>query len=230
MHEKLKEEKIVSTHINLKGIRFIHHGLKIHSLTTMSNKIYIQINTVVKEDRLYMLQQLLKNTITLPGDVAECGVYKGGTAYLLADIIQVEKANKNLLLFDTFAGMPNEAEEDESGHKKGDFGDVKLKNVQKQLSGFPFIQYFKGYIPETFSDVTTNEFCFVHVDVDLYLAVKNCCNFFYDKMVKGGVFIFDDYGFKKYEKTGKKAVDEFFYNKPEVVISLPTGQSFVIKQ
>ncbi len=41
--------------------------------------------------------------------------------------------------------------------------------------------------------------------------------------------IFDDYGFTYYKDAEKRAVDEFFADKPEFLVSLLTGQCIVIK-
>ena len=53
--------------------------------------------------------------------------------------------------------------------------------------------------------------------------------FFYERMTKGGIMIFDDYGFQGYELAAKKAVDDFFIGKPEIPITLRNGQCLVLK-
>ena len=52
--------------------------------------------------------------------------------------------------------------------------------------------------------------------------------FFYPRLNPGGIMICDDYG-SAHCPGAKRATDEFFADKPERVISLPTGQSMVIK-
>ena len=44
-------------------------------------------------------------------------------------------------------------------------------------------------------------------------------------MVTGGIMIFDDYGFPACRGGEKDAVDEFFADKEERPITLPTGQA-----
>lgn len=183
-------------------------------------------NTVVKEDRCYMLRKFSRYATHIEGDFAECGSYRGGTAYILSE--SASAANKSVLLFDTFQGMPGLAEQDEGGHKKGDFGDTSLEIVKELLKGFDNVKFFPGFIPNTFEGVE-GDFAFVHVDVDLYETSKACFDFFYPRMTKGGIFICDDYGFRKYETSALKAVDEFFEDKPEEVVTLPTGQALIIK-
>lgn len=188
--------------------------------------------TVVKEDRCYMIYKLCQHSLHLEGDFVECGVYKGGTAFLIAYTLSSNSIrDKTLHLFDTFSGMPSMACKDPGGHKKGDFGDVCLDAVKEYLREFPFVTFYPGLIPKTFESETLRDrkFSFAHIDVDLYQTTKDCLSFFYDRMVSGGVMIFDDYGFLCYEFAQKQAVDEFFSDKPENPISLRSGQCIFIK-
>jgi hypothetical protein len=56
--------------------------------------------------RLYMLQQCVIYTKDVEGDVAEFGVYKGGSAKLIAHTLAHLHTDKKLWLFDTFEGLP----------------------------------------------------------------------------------------------------------------------------
>jgi O-methyltransferase len=184
-------------------------------------------NTVVKEDRCYILHGMARYASGLPGDVAECGVFRGGTAFIIADALR--HSGKTLRLYDTFSGMPDGTETDPSGHCVGDFGGTSLEAVQAYLSEFPLVEYCSGVIPDTFNYADDSPYCLIHVDVDLYQSVYDCCEYFYERLIPGGVMIFDDYGFEKYIHAGKKAVDEFFKDKPEVPIALRSGQCILIK-
>lgn len=183
--------------------------------------------TVVKEDRCYVLHRLAMHCSRLSGNIAECGVFKGGTAFVIADA--VKRTTKRVRLFDTFSGMPESAAHDPSGHAVGEFGDTSLESVQAYLAGFPSVEYFSGTIPESFSHVEADMYCLVHVDVDLYQSVYDSCAYFYPRLVDGGAMVFDDYGFEKYVDSAKKAVDDFFSNKPEVLLPIRTGQCVVFK-
>jgi O-methyltransferase len=125
--------------------------------------------------------------------------------------------------------MPPSAALDPSNHSPGDFSGTSLFEVQKFLSSFAFVDYHKGTIPQTLQSVENRLFAFVHIDVDLYESAKSCCAFFYPRLSKGGMMIFDDYGFLGYAQSAKRAVDEFFDDKPEEPIVFPTGQSLIIK-
>jgi hypothetical protein len=125
--------------------------------------------------------------------------------------------------------MPKLADADSSTHKEGDFGDVSLEAVKALLADYSFVSYYPGLIPETLAPVKDRHFAFAHVDVDLYESTKASFSFFYPRIVKGGIMVCDDDGAPAYVKSAKLAVDEFFEDKPENVISVRTGQCFVIK-
>ncbi|NGX56465.1 MAG: 8-demethyl-8-(2,3-dimethoxy-alpha-L-rhamnosyl)-tetracenomycin-C 4'-O-methyltransferase [Candidatus Anoxychlamydiales bacterium] len=187
----------------------------------------ISDKTLISEDRLYMLYQLAKNCKKIDGDIAEMGVYKGGSAKLISDA--VNKTNKKLFLFDTFQGMPEVDKTKDNFHKKDDFNDTDIESVKKLFIGNSNVKLIPGFFPKTAENILNNKFCFVHIDADIYPSVLDSCTFFYPRMVKGGYLIFDDYGFETC-KGAKSAVDYFFSDKNENVLYLETGQALVIKQ
>jgi hypothetical protein len=67
------------------------------------------------------------------------------------------------------------------------------------------------------------------VDVDLYEATLGSLDFFYPRLVPGGMLVCDDYGFTTCPGA-TRAVDEFMSGRPEPIIHLPTGQGLVIKR
>lgn len=85
--------------------------------------------TLVAPDRCYVLCTLLRQSLALDGEVVECGVYRGGTAAMMAKIIAETNARKKLYLFDTFRGMP-ETDAAKDLHQEGDFSDTSLEEVQ----------------------------------------------------------------------------------------------------
>jgi O-methyltransferase len=52
--------------------------------------------------------------------------------------------------------------------------------------------------------------------------------FFWDKLVCGGVIVLDDYGWKGHHLQ-KQAFDEFAAKRGIKILSLPTGQGLIIK-
>jgi len=182
-------------------------------------------HTVVSKQRCFMLYQFAHQVRGLPGEVAEIGVYRGGTARLLSKVF--EPTNKPMHLFDTFTGLPNPSP-DKDTLKAGDFGDTSLASVQDYLRDCPHLSFYPGFFPDTAGPIEKSRFCFAHIDVDLYRSVLDCCDFFYPRLNVNGMLVFDDYGDLSCPGA-RQAVEEFFADKPEQPCYLPTGQSFVVK-
>lgn len=139
----------------------------------------------------------------LEGEIAEVGVYKGGTAYILCNCAP----NKTIHLFDTFDGMPS-LEQDVDDHKGGDFSNTSLDYVQTYLSEFNNMEYHIGIFPNSAKNLNC-QFCLVHLDGDLYQTTIDGIEYFWSKLVVGGSIIFDDYEWSKCEGV-KIAIDEYF--------------------
>ncbi|MBZ5498758.1 MAG: TylF/MycF family methyltransferase [Acidobacteriia bacterium] len=181
--------------------------------------------TLVDKARCFMLFQFARQASRIAGDIAEVGVYKGGTARLLAKTL--EPTGKNIHLFDTFTGMPS-VDQSKDLHREGDFHDTSLEAVKSLLSDCRNVHFHAGWFPHSAKPVEALTFCFVHIDVDIYRSVIDCCNFFYPRLQGGGIMVFDDYGFRSCPGA-RLAVDEFFSDKVETPCYLPTGQCYVTR-
>jgi len=178
--------------------------------------------TIVPIDRCYILWAFAKYAMTIYGHFAECGVYRGGTAALIA---QISRSSKDLFLFDTFSGIPpGDASKDNRYIKGGEFGDTSYEAVSEFLNKNGLsAAIFKGMVPETFETFKDVVFSFVHLDMDIYKPTKHALEFFYPRMHPGGVIVLDDYGAEECAGIGE-ALRE--YGCP--FIPLPTGQALVI--
>ncbi len=181
--------------------------------------------TLVDTVRCFMLYQFAKQIINVQGDVAEIGVYKGGTARLLSKIL--DSTNKVIHLFDTFSGMPS-TDPFKDLHKEGDFNDTSIDAVKSFLHDCNNVTYHTGVFPHTVTGIENNIFSLVHIDVDIYKSVFDCLTFFYPKLQVGSIMVIDDYGFLTCPGA-KMAVDEFFFDKIEYPCYLPTGQCIIIR-
>ena len=190
----------------------------------------------LRRQRHYTLVQLFKNSIQLNGDVVECGTFQGLSAFQIGRIIKENTIDKSFHIFDSFEGLSVHNEE-------GDIGQTEELNeklrkqfsygeglVRQNLNDYNFINYYKGWIPDRFNEVEDKKFCFVHIDVDLFQPIKDSIEFFYPKLVDRGIMVFDDYGYTAQFPGAKKAVDEAIMKlKPSFFLSLPSGQSYLIK-
>jgi O-methyltransferase len=188
--------------------------------------------TLISPDRLYVLYSLARQAARLGGHWYECGVYRGGSAAMLAKLLAArrEDARSQLHLFDTFSGMP-ETDAARDWHRSGDFGDTSLdavKAVVRAVAAPDSVRLHPGLIPSTFDGLADHRIAFCHCDLDIYRSITDCCEFVYPRLLPGGVLLFDDYGLPTCAGA-RAAVDSFFRDKPEVPLILQTGQAIVMR-
>lgn len=192
-----------------------------------------QTDNLSRRERHYVLNQLIERA-PLNGDIAECGCWRGLSAYQIASRMQKRGFENRFLIFDSFEGLS-----DFEG-KDIPLGGIKDKEARKKefacgedivrenLKEFKFIDYKKGWIPERFQEASEHQFSFVHIDVDMYQPILDALKFFYPRMIPGGIIVLDDYGFT-YFPGAKRATDEFMEDKQDLFIALASGQAFIIK-
>jgi hypothetical protein len=177
-------------------------------------------------ERKWNLKELLRLTDGVAGHFAECGVFRGGSAYLMCEL--AANTNRQVHLFDSFEGL-SEPNESEQGHwSPGDLS-VSEEAVKENLSEFDCFKTFKGWIPDAFPQVADHQYSFLHVDVDLEQPTRDSIEFFYPRMDPGAVILLDDHGSAMCPGARKAALD-FFGNQGEKVLDLATGQGLVIKR
>jgi O-methyltransferase len=188
----------------------------------------IRKHTLVSRDRCHVLWRTLQQALHLPGEVAECGVFRGGTALLAARTITEASRNPPLLhLFDSFQGVAATVSSEEGFHP-GAFGRTSVEHVRQLLAEYAFAQFHVGYIPDTFAGLEVEQIAWAHVDMDLYTSIRDAIAFLYPRLVPGGILVFDDYGMPSCPGA-RQAIDEAFADKPEAPLCLPTGQCLVVK-
>ena len=184
--------------------------------------------TAVSRQSCYVLYQIALQALEAKGDFWECGVFKGGTAAMLAEIISRNSAERRqLCLFDTFSGMPA-TDPQKDLHKKGDFSNTSLNAVTEAVGHKDIVSCYPGFIPKTFAGLEPSQIALAHVDVDIYRSVLDCCEFVFPRISVGGFIVFDDYGLPSCPGA-RAAVNEYFADKEIYPVVLPTGQAIVFK-
>lgn len=183
----------------------------------------------IASERAFFILECLRNTFNVPGDLIELGVYKGSTAYLIADFIRRNKTKKKLYLFDTFCGTPAGCEFDNK-KREGLYKDVDLIKVKKFLGEFlDFTIFVEGYIPDTFKEYKNKTYSFAHIHLNLYQSTIESLNYLYERLNNRGMILVEDYGLK-YCAGVRKSVDDFMKEKKQCFfLEIPTGQGLIIK-
>lgn len=177
-------------------------------------------------EEYYTLYRLAINAEKIEGSFAELGVYRGGGAKVLCE----SKGDRHLFLFDTFEGMPPTNPQIDTV-LPGTF-QTSLKSVCNYLSAYPNIHFCEGFFPDSIfrcPEAFDQRFALVHLDGDLYETTRSGLEFFYSRMSPGGLMIAHDY--RSISCPGvKKAFDEFFVDKPEVIIETQHTQCIIVKK
>jgi len=196
----------------------------------------------VVHQRLYNTVQFFRYTLDLTGDMAECGAFQGLSSYLFCNYLRLSKSDfdgRGYHIFDSFEGLSEPGDEDRSTanddaimskYQRAGAFHGSLETVKATLRDFPAIEYHRGWIPESFAEVSERNYKFVHVDLDLYEPIKGAVEYFYPRMVKGGIIVIDEYAIPRWPGA-RKAVDEFCAaNNLLAPVGLTTGNGVMIKK
>ena len=83
-------------------------------------------------------------------------------------------------------------------------------------------------MPDTLPQVDAERICYLSLDMNCAAPERAAAEFFWDRLVSGGVILSDDYGFAGFEAQ-RKALDGFAAERGVQVMALPTGQGLIIK-
>ncbi|MEO8358623.1 MAG: TylF/MycF/NovP-related O-methyltransferase [Vicinamibacteria bacterium] len=186
--------------------------------------------------------KLAERSLALPGNMAECGVFRGSTLSTLAFFLKKWNSSKTIFGFDSFEGFDDSVRTD---RQEGDTAYIDKESTlftatSEQLvrdkidlvRGTENLQLVKGFFDQTLTRFPSERFCFVHLDCDLYEAYKTCLAFFYPRLEQGGIILFDEYNDAVY-KGCNKAVDEYLADKPEKPVAIQQDnyiKYFIVKQ
>lgn len=181
---------------------------------------YIATASMLPEGKRRQLYEYAIYASFLPeGIVAEAGVWAGGSLYILASVIQ----DSEIYGFDSWKGLPERSVEDFDN----DLCEV-YKDVQDAMTaGWGVcsppadlfskfgdrVKLIPGWFEDTLIAVSDKRFRLVHIDCDRYASCKVCLEFFYPRMIGGGIIVVDDYLFLPTPGV-TRAVDEFVADKP----------------
>ena len=192
------------------------------------------LDNFAKRNRFYLLHQLLEIAharLGEAGHIAECGCWRGHSTYMLALIAERAGASP-FHVFDSFEGLSDYGDKDAGGLAPKSRSDALARQkffaadentVRSNLARFPFVSFYKGWIPERFGEIEDRSFKLVHIDVDLYQPYVDSIEFFYPRLLEGGILAFDDCGSAGFPGA-RRAVEELEAKfKPQLYLQFPLG-------
>ncbi len=177
--------------------------------------------SLLSGNEAFTLYSVARAQSRLPGEMAEVGVYQG----VSAKIISVASGSVPLHLFDTFSGLPQPEADEHDRMREGHYA-ASLTSVSSFLSDCENVSFYRGLFPDTAGPCTDCRFSFVHLDVDLRSSTLGCLEFFYPRMMPGGIILTHDYS---YLDGVREAFAEFLAGKQERPIEMPSSQAMLIK-
>ena len=188
---------------------------------------FVQPYTMTSKYALFALRRAVQYVVAnqIPGDVVECGVWRGGSVMAIArTLVELGDTARTLHLFDTFEGMPppTDADRSSAGEAAADLLEQNdrdtstvwayspLEEVRRNVAraGYPAarVAFVKGKVEDTIPAVAPAQVALLRLDTDWYESTRHELVHLYPRLAAGGVLIIDDYG---YWQGARRAVDEF---------------------
>jgi Macrocin-O-methyltransferase (TylF) len=140
------------------------------------------------------VEQVLKDDI--PGDLAECGVWRGGTTIFMRAVLKLYSiTDRNVWVIDSFQGLPKDGE----GYTS--FGGaehlaVPAREVQKNFELYDLndsqVKFLPGWFKHTLPTAPIKKLSVLRLDGDLYESQRDVLINLYPKLSLGGYVIIDD--------------------------------------
>lgn len=186
--------------------------------------------------------ELMKLVSEVPGDIVECGVFKGSGIYTLAKISRLltPHTGRKIIGFDFF-----DTERKSSFKKKEDqavldmhdkkFADKEriLENVKKM--GITNVELIAGDVTKTTKTYAEKNLGFrialLYLDVDNYEGTLAILKNLYPLVSPGGIVVFDEYGIRGHGESD--AVHDYFKGTEQELKSLSfvnTPPAYLVKK
>jgi hypothetical protein len=175
--------------------------------------------------RTHILCWAAKHGLALDGDFVECGTYRGYSASVVVKYVGLEQTGKSFFLYDLFdpEGGPGE------GHRMPEHGPALYAQVKQRFAAYPTVQVIKGRVPDSFSQACPTQIAFLHIDMNSAEAEIAALDHLFDRVVPGGIVLFDDYGYDCY-RAQHDAENAFAATRGYQIVELPTGQGMLVKR
>jgi hypothetical protein len=176
--------------------------------------------------KLLARYELYKRVIARPGDIVECGIFKGAGLLYFARLSRIfnPMVNRRIIGFDTFTGYPfgeNVGPEAMTAQRFSDVAGYDIPSMDSLIATAEVLglrdrielvpgdarSSVKAYV----RDNPGFRIALLNLDFDTYEATLSALEFLYPRVVPGGVVIVDEYGERGWGESD--AVDEYFRGK-----------------
>jgi len=172
---------------------------------TRLDSLQHQVETVIKED--------------IPGDLIECGVWRGGAAIFMRAILKAYGDTKRTVwVADSFQGLhppdydkfPDEQRNPRIPLWEQSWLRISLEEVKRNFERYELldnqVKFLEGWVEKTLPIAQIDSLAVMRLDVDMYEPTSVCLKSLYPKLSAGGFCDLDDYGIMA---SVVKAVDDY---------------------
>lgn len=174
--------------------------------------------------RIHTICWAAQQCLKLEGDFVDCGAGFGFFVSSIYEYVDFANTGKKYYALDSFCGLNPSYHANNTFAKYGSWHD-HFCNLHQKKNNISIVQ---GYIPDTLKQIDTQKISFLSIDLNSPEPEVRCLEYLWEKIVKGGIIVFDDYGFPGCEEQ-RRAHNAFAASKSHYILSLPTGQGLLIK-
>lgn len=139
----------------------------------------------------------------VPGDLAETGVWRGGSAIFMRGYLAAyDMTDRTVWAADSFEGLPKPSHPADQGLTYS--ADVmpslavSLEEVKATFAKYGLlddqVRFLKGWFRDTLPVAPINRLALLRLDGDLYESTRDALVALYHRVVPGGFLLVDDYG------------------------------------
>lgn len=173
--------------------------------------------------RIYTLCWAAKSCLRLAGDFVDIGCYDGRTVDVMARYCGFRAVeDKTWWLYDMFDNPPAEA-------RKVGHGPLLFEQVRRMFEPCGNFRVIKGAVPDSFAQGLPERIAFAQIDLNVAAPELAALEIVYERMLPGGMVVFDDFGFRRYRESHDAEL-AFFQARGDVVWESPTGQGLFIRR
>ena len=217
-------------------------------------KIYDGYNDFILSQDTYVLSKMIaridlfKQIINIPGDIVECGVFKGTGMLLWLKLVKIFCPNsiKKVVGFDMFKKQEllyslNEIDKKAMAHlfEYANNNNLTVQQLDDMLQKYNFdknkYSIVDGDISKTIYEYIKDKPGFrislINLDLDLDKPTYEVLTAIWDRIPKGGIIIFDEYSIDRWSES--QGVDRFIKGKNVQLLSIPytkTPSAYIIKE
>ena len=165
-------------------------------------------HTMTSVERMYALYEGVRHVVArgVPGDLVECGVWRGGSAMLMAlTLLDLGETGRRIYLYDTFAGMTRPGAVDRRSRdgaeqmtrwelsRRGDHSEwayAPIEEVRANMlsTGYPAesLVFVEGEVERTLPGTAPQRAALLRLDTDWYQSTYHELTHLFPRLSAGG--------------------------------------------